>query len=79
MSDTPKFVEFDLKLDKDDVEFLDREAARRGHTRDEVIGQAINIFVERHRHILEDTKAKVENEAEASRTGHAADKPPTAD
>ena len=79
MDDLWKFVKFDVELDKDDVVFLDREAARRSCTRNDLICEAVDNFIECHRHLLQEKKEGVDGETEASRTGHTAVLPPTAD
>ena len=79
MSDTRKCVEIEVELDKHQAEFLDREAARLGCTRDDVIGQAVHSFIEGHRHVLEEQKVATEGDEEISRTDHTADWPPTDD
>jgi len=79
MSDTPEYMEVEVEFDRTNIESVEREAARVGCSRDDVIGQAVGIFIERHRHVLEQKKVGVEGEKEASRTGHTAVKPPTSD
>jgi predicted transcriptional regulator len=74
-----KIVQVDVELDKDNIEALDREAARLGCTRENLIGQAVEIYIERHRHVLDHEKAGADDAADVSGTGNAAMKPPTDD
>jgi len=62
MSDRENFVEFEVELDKVDVEFLDKLAATRGCDRSAIINEAVALFIDRHRHLLGRSGRETKNE-----------------
>ncbi|MGD9721467.1 MAG: hypothetical protein AB7O59_09680 [Pirellulales bacterium] len=79
MSDTPNFVEFDVALNKADVEFLDQEATRLGCSRNDLLCRAVDIYLDRMGQLFKEWDKRRQGKEEASRTEHGAKKPPTAD
>ncbi|MBX7074051.1 MAG: hypothetical protein K1X71_12970 [Pirellulales bacterium] len=79
MADTPEFVEFDVELNKADVEWLDQEAARVGCTRNDLICQAVDRYLDRIGELFKEREKKRQEKENASRTGHGATESPTPD
>jgi hypothetical protein len=78
MIETGEWVEFDVELNKGDVEWLDREAARRGCTRNDLLCEAVDKYLDRVSELGTEREKRRERNDGASRTGHGAGKPPTA-
>jgi hypothetical protein len=70
MADVPEFVDLEVELNKADVEILDQDAARIGCTRNDLLSWAVALYLDKKKELVEE---------EASRTGHGAKEPPTAD
>ncbi len=79
MTDTEELVEFDVELDKAAVEFLDQEAARLGCTRNDLLCRAVDEHLDRIGQLFREREEKRKGQEDASRTDHAAGRPPTAD
>jgi hypothetical protein len=79
MSNLEEFVEFEVELDKGHVEWLDKEAARLGCTRNDLLCQAVDAYLDRIGGLFKEREEWKKAEKKASRTGHTAGQPPTAD
>ncbi|HZZ79627.1 MAG TPA: hypothetical protein VFE62_13990 [Gemmataceae bacterium] len=79
MSKPEDFVEFEVELDKSHIEFLDKEAARLGCTRNDVMCRAVDVYLNRMGKLFKEREERKKAKGEASRTGHTATKPPTED
>jgi hypothetical protein len=80
MSDTPNFVEFDVELNKADVEVLDQEAARLGCSRNDLLCRAVDIYLDRMGQLFKERDERRQSkDDDASRTEHRAKQSPTAD
>lgn len=79
MADATEFVEFDVELNKADVEWLDEEAARRSCTRNDLLCEAVDKYLDGVGELFIEREEWRRKDKEASRTGHKADEPPTAE
>jgi hypothetical protein len=79
MSNPEEIVEFEVELDEGHVGFLDKEAARLGCTRNDLLCLAVDAYLDRMGGLFKELEEMKKAQEEASRTGHTATKPPTED
>lgn len=79
MSDSKEYVECDVELNKADVEWLDQEATRAGRTRNDLICEAVDRYLDRIGELFKERAKNRQEKENASRTGHGAKETPTAD